>query len=281
MKVQLSPLLRWHIRLFQIFGFYTMSFNENPQKALITEQCLRLWSLLLLVAFNSVAAIALFTNNNILYNDDKFGFFNDVLKFAFGDLAITTIYLESIFKQNDAHQFWLVYTKLQNRQFGNQCWQRCTWQRDFQKHMRFLISFYGVLFLEILFMIIFIIFQHKNRQLVLLWCTYGPFIYTVHLCNLKFIFQIELIRLELLKLQQDLQLLVDCTQQKIFDHAFWNFEEHLRSKLLEKQYMYQQIYEMYEYFQNSCSLSIVAVLLVIYVRILVDTYFAYYSHYIG
>ncbi|XP_065365274.1 gustatory receptor 8a-like [Calliphora vicina] len=128
-------------------------------------------------------------------------------------------------------------------------------------------------------MFIFIVYQDKSRHLILSWSIFSPLLYVVYMRNMQFIFHIELIRLELVKLQQDLNLMVDYSRFVAYGCGFKGFEEFLRKKLVDKQKTYQMIYEMFEQFQNSFGLSIIAVLSMIFVRILVDSYFAYYSYY--
>ncbi|XP_061389572.1 gustatory receptor 8a-like, partial [Musca vetustissima] len=97
---------------------------------------------------------------------------------------------------------------------------------------------------------------------------------------MQFIFHIELIRQELQRIQDDLSLLVDYSRYQAYGVGFRSFEKFLRCKIAQKQQHFQLIYEMYSNFQNSFGFSIVAVLLMVYVRVLIDSYFSYYNIYL-
>lgn len=223
-----------------------------------------------------MAFVALTSDDAYLFNNDKFGYFNDILKVVFADIAVTVSYLEAIFKRSNLKKFWIIYDFLHNKSNNEmnfvslqEIWENC----------RYLGIFYAAIILEIIVMILFVKFNTMTRHLVLFWSVFTPFIYAVHLRNMQFIFYIEILRLELVKLQLDLNLMVDYTRFEACGCSFKGFEDFLRKKLLEKQKHYQKIYEMFEYFQNGFGFSIIAVTLMVYVRVLVDAYFGYYILY--
>lgn len=221
--------------------------------------------------------MALFVVKDFLYKGDEFGYFNDILKVVFAYIAITSSYMEAIFKRKYLKKFWKIYQNLQkkslaeNKQFFN---LKCIWQNN-----RFLVIFYTMFALEFLAMLIFTLWQTKTRHLILFWSIFAPLAYISYLRNMQFIFYIELLRLELVKLQYDLNLLVEYSRFVAYGCGFRGFEEFLRQKLLDKQKHYEAIYDMFVNFQKAFGISIIAVLAMIYVRVLVDTYFAYYSYY--
>ncbi|XP_061395345.1 gustatory receptor 8a [Musca vetustissima] len=237
-----------------------------------------------MIVFNIISYVALFGNDDFLFNGDKFGYFNDSLKIIFGDMAVTCSYLEAIIKRVSVHRFWAIYKQLQQNHpniGGGHNANREFWLQEIRKNRRFLITFYIVAIIEIGVMLIFFGLQNMTRHLILFWSVFVPFIFIVHLRNMQFIFYIELIRQELVKLQQDLSLMVDYSRFQAYGVGFRGFECFLRTKIAEKQRTYQLIYDMYEHFQNSFGFSIIAVLLMIYVRVLVDSYFGYYTVYRG
>lgn len=276
MKLHISYILRIHLIIFTALGYCNVSLNNNPQRSRLIERLLTLWSWLLLIVFNIVAFISLTSDDAYMFTNDKFGYFNDILKVVFGDIAVTATYLEAIFKRTDYYKFWNIYDSLQKNSWEN---SKAITLGDIRENIRFLLLFYINIILETVLMIIFVILQPMTRHLILFWSIFTPFICAVHLRNMQFIFYIEIIRLELVKLQQDLSLMVDYSRFVAYGCGFRGFEEFMRKKLLDKQKHYQMIYEMFEHFQNAFGVSIIAVLLMVYVRVLVDAYFAYYTVY--
>lgn len=278
MKWHLSFILRFHIKIFHALGYCTINFRDNPSPR--TERWLRLWSFLLLVFFNICALVALFCHTDVLYTGDRFGLFNDILKVVFGNIAVTTSYIETILKHSHVYRFWLIYSQLQektNKNYG----EKFSCLEEIRRNRRFLTMFYVTLGSEIVVTMVFFHYQIIDRQLLLFWSFFSPFVYMVHLRNMQFIFHIELIRQELVKLQEDLALMVYYSRCHAYGAGFRGFKKFLRSKIAEKQKFYELIYEMLEIFQNSFGFSIIGVILMIYVRTLVDSYFVYYSTYVG
>ncbi|XP_073832075.1 gustatory receptor 8a [Musca autumnalis] len=279
MSEKVPLVLRCHQKIFRAIGYCTLSLDVNQKERLGR----RLWSCTLMIAFNIITCVALFGNDDFLFNGDKFGYFNDSMKIIFGDMAATCAYLEAIINRASVEKFWEIYDKLQTN-YSPKNIQKCSkqiWLQDIRKNRRFLIIFHTVVVTEIGVMVIFFSLRQMTRHLILFWSVFVPFIFVVHLRNMQFIFYIELIRQELVKLKEDLGLMVDYSRFHAYGTGFQGFEIFLRSKLAEKQQIYQLIYEMFEHFQNSFGFSIIAVLLMIYVRVLVDSYFGYYSVYRG
>lgn len=269
MAGQISLVLKFHIR---IFCFCTVSFGN---RAIAEERLLCMWSFFLLIAFNVVTFTALIKHRYFLFFEDKFGFFNDVLKIVCGNVAVTISYLETLLQRSHSYKFWGIYLRLQERSANKShqnSWRNCF--AELHKHRRFLVLFYTVVAAEIYVMYICFSITVVDFQAVLFWCIYTPFIYVIHLRNLQFIFFVELIRLRLVAVQKDLIKLVEFAN---FGTSNKHFEEILRSKIANAQQSYQLTFEMFQHFHNSFGFSMVAVILVIYVRILVNTYFSYYS----
>ncbi|KAM7349521.1 gustatory receptor 8a-like [Cochliomyia hominivorax] len=280
MRADISRILRIHMRIFNAIGYCNLSLNNNFKRSPLTERWLILKTFFLLIAFNTVAFVALTSDDAYLFTSDRFGYFNDILKVVFADIAVTISYIESIFRRVDYYKFWKIYDYLQGRTCEREMEKGNTITfNDLKKHRRFLFIFYTDILLETIVLIIFINFHTMTRHLILFWSVFTPFIYAVHLRNMQFIFYIEILRLELVKLQQDLGLMVEYSRFVSYGCGFKGFEEFLRKKLLDKQKHYQLIYEMFEHFQNAFGFSIIAVLLMVYVRVLVDAYFGYYTVY--
>ena len=279
MKTEISKVLKIHMRFFKAFGFCCLSYDDNFKRNATKECYLTLWTCLLMLMFNVMAFVALLSDDAFLFTDDNFGYFNDIIKVVFANIAVTVSCMESLLKRSESFEFWKKYKFLQNA--SHYIERNIVCLDDIREHCRFLIIFYTVVVLESATILFFIAFQEMTRHLVLFWSVFTPFIFAVHMRNMQFIFYIELIRLELLKLKQDLELLADYSRFAAYGCAFKGFENFLRQKVLEKQRHYQLIYEMFEHFQNAFGFSIITVLLMIYVRVLVDSYFGYYTFYRG
>lgn len=279
MEEKISPLLKCHIHIFRLFGLCTLTFGRNPiEESFRRQRWLRLWSLFLLVTFNIVTMAVLFINDSILFSGDKFGFFNDVLIFVFSDVALTSSFLEAVFKRQSHYEFWRLYSELQDPPQENNSTQ-LLWLKEIRKNLRFVVMFYTFLISEIFVIGAFLLLENLLPNTIYFWLTCWPYLMVVHLRNMQFIFYIELIRQQLQRLRNDLHLMVEYSRFHAYGTGFRGFEEFLRCRIVEKQRVYQRIYEMYDHFQNSFGVSIVAVLLVIYIRIVVDCYFCYFNVY--
>lgn len=106
MNSYIPKILRIHLGIFKTIGYCGLSLNPNLKRSVIIERWLVLWSSLLLVIFNIIAFMALFSDDAFLFTDDKFGCFNDTLKVVFADIAVTVSFLETIFKRSDIKRFW-------------------------------------------------------------------------------------------------------------------------------------------------------------------------------
>ena len=278
MALTAKRILFAHLKIFKVLGFCSVSESDNLLHQLITERCLLLWSWFLLIGFNVITFVVLLSKDEFLYKGDNFGCFNDVIKIVFANLAVNCAYLESIFKRCSIRKFWQIYNCLQKHpDEGIKCFNSTVIWRNF----RYLLIFYTTIAVEFIGLLVFLIFQSKNRHLILFWSAYLPFSYVVHMRNMQFIFFIEILRLELIKLQQDLQLIVDYSRFVAYGCGFKGIENFLRREMQSKQKHYELIHEMFEHFQNAFGLSIVAVLLKIYIQVLADSYFAYYALYMN
>lgn len=278
MVANISKILRVHMKIFKIFGFCNLSLHDNFQRNQLEERWLICWSFLLIIGFNIITLLTLISDDDFLFLNDTFGYFNDVLKMVFADIAVTVSYLETVCRRLEFYKFWKVYNCLQKRSNNEKNVRKLT-SNELWENRRFLAIFYGNCFVECIIMILFVFFQPMTRHLVLFSIVFTPFVYFVHLRNMQFIFYIEILRIELEKLQQDLGLMVDYSRFAAYGCGFRRFEEFLRKQLVDKQTHYQMIYEMFEHFQNGFGYSIITVMLMNYVNVLVDAYFGYYTIY--
>lgn len=273
-----SRVLLAHLNVFTLIGYCLFTNTSKTETNKKMEVFLIFWSSLLLVCCNIAAIGAILSTDDFLFKGDAFSCFNDVMKFVFADIAITCSYLETIFKRNSLKQFWILYYLLQEKQ---PCLAKGAFSnfKELWQNGRFLVIFYTLVVAEFFFLALFWIFENKSRHLILFWALFTPLAYAVYLRNMQFIFYIEIVRMELVKLQKDLHLLVEYSRFVANNCSFKSFEGLLRRRIADKQKRYGTIFEMFEHFQNSFGYSIAAVLVMIYVRVLVDSYFIYYTSY--
>lgn len=278
MATGILKFLKMHVKIFKLVGYCDVSLNENCKRNLLSERWLVLWSCLLLIGFNVLLLLAVLLGEDFFFPHDAFGYFNDVLKVVCAYVAVTVSYLETIFKRSEVAKFWKRFYILQRNSRGE---DNSGTSDKLCKTFNFLAIFYVVLFSELSTTLLFIVLQPMTKHLITFNAVFMPFVYAVHMRNMQFIFYIEILRSELWKLQQDLNLMVDqsSTCSAFCGSGVDSLEEFLRKKLLEKQKNYHRIYEMHEQFLCGFGFSISAVLLMVYVCVLVDVYFAYYTFY--
>ncbi|XP_034483279.1 gustatory receptor 8a [Drosophila innubila] len=270
MSGHIGQVLQYHLRFYQLLGLHGVPLSGDGQfscKAII----LRIWAGCLLSSLTWVAFMCVTSEDECLYEGDDFGRFNDGLKFGFAEVAVLSIYSETIWNRHPLARFWQLYAALAPR-------PAATVRLQLLQHWRFLITIYGTVFLESL-MISVLFSQQMDQHIVLFWSTFQPFVYVVHLRNTQFVLHLELLRQQLFQLEHELALLVEYSAFASGAASFFGYEEYMRRRVRQKQRIYQGIYELYTCFIQAFSYSVLTVLLMIYVRIAVDCYFMYYTIY--
>ncbi|KAM8720713.1 hypothetical protein ACLKA7_006709 [Drosophila subpalustris] len=271
MSGRIGQVLQCHLRFYQLLGMHGVPLSGGVQ---LTAKLwiLRLWAGCLLGSFTTGVLMCVTSKDECLYKGDAFGRFNDGLKFGFAEVAVLSIYSESIWQRYPLARFWQLYAALAPSPAETvrlQLWQ----------HWRFLITIYATIFLESLMITILFSQPGIGHHLVLFWTNFQPFVFVVHLRNTQFVLHLELLRQQLLRLEHELALLVEYSAFASDAASFLGYEEYMRRRVRQKQRIYQRIYELYTCFIQSFSYSVLTVLLMIYVRIAIDCYFMYYTIY--
>ncbi|BFG01718.1 gustatory receptor 8a [Drosophila madeirensis] len=287
MSGRLDHVLHFHLRVYQVLGFHGLPLpgDERPRR---TRQLLRAWSLFLLLALSGMVTVCLTSNLDFLYRRDMFGFVNDALKYVFSEVALLSIYAETMASQRALARFWWLHGKLSRQQqqqqqqhLGCRLSRPVSLQSELLQHRRYLISLYGILAMEILINICLWQVQPSDIHLTLFWSTFEPLVFLMYLRNVQFVLHMELLRQQLAQLERELCLLAEYSRfASETGRSFRDFGHFLRRRLLQKQCVYNDVHEMYSCFQRAFCYSILAVLLSIYVRVAVDCYFMYYTIYI-
>ncbi|XP_017468869.1 PREDICTED: gustatory receptor 8a-like [Rhagoletis zephyria] len=273
---RIPSVLRFYIRLFQFIGCFDASLRTQSNEQKLAEHRLVTWTNLLLLVFSLTTVNTFFRPHAFLFITESFGYFVDALKVCIAQLTVSIIYIETVFRRCALQRFWQKYALLnQYTMEGAQSRER-NWPSQLRVHRRFLNMFWGVTVFDLIIQIVYLIFRQKNDHLLQFWAMFTPYTYIVHLRNMQIIFHIEIMRLELEKLRNDIGLLAEytCFARRVVPFA--GFEDFVRRKLAEKQLVFQHIHEMFNYFQQAFGVSSIAVLLMTYVRLVVDAYFMLY-----
>lgn len=274
---QLGPVLHYHLRFYQLLGMHNLPLTEEKGTwqlwRRVEAKILPCWSVCLVSTYTVLVLFCMTSDDEYLYRGDRFGCFNDGLKYAFSEVAVLTIYVEGLRQRKHLARFWQLYRALTPMPAIG------TVRRQLINHYRFLIAFYGITSLEIVIICVLRRVQIISRHVMLFWCTFQPFAFAVHLCNLLFQLHLELIRQQLVQLEREVSLLSDYSAFASNAATFKGFENYLRRRVRQKQLIYSRIYELYTCFTQSFGYSVLTVLLMIYVRVAVDCYFMYYTIY--
>ncbi|XP_017156987.2 gustatory receptor 8a [Drosophila miranda] len=283
MSGRLGRVLHFHLRVYQVLGFHGLPLpgDERPHR---TRQLLRAWSLFILMGLSGMVAVCLTSDLEFLYKGDLFGCVNDGMKFIFSELAVLSIYAETMASQRPLARFWWLHGKL-NRQQQHASWRLSrpvSIRSELRQYRRYLISLYGILVGEILINIWLWQVQPADMHLILFWSTFEPLVFIMYMRNVQFVLHMELLRQQLAQLERELSLLAEYSRfASLTGRSFKDFGHFLRRRLLQKQCVYNDVHEMYTCFQRAFRFSTLTVLLSIYVRIAVDCYFMYYTIYIS
>lgn len=275
MTIQVPSVVRLHIRFFQLIGCFDVSLHDHSKVQRLTEQRLVTWTVLLLLTFSVTTMNTFLRSAEFLFTANRFGYFNDVLKVCIAQLTVFVIYMETVLRRRALRSFWQRYAMLNKIAADKFKEKNDNWRSQLHTYRRFLCFFYGITLFDISIEAVFHTMRPADRNLLLFWAMFTPFIYMAHFRNMQIILHIEMIRLELQKLRHDIGLLAAYTSFARRIVPFAGFERFVRHKLAEKQLVYQRIYEMLYYFQRAFSMSTMAVLLMIYVRVVVDAYFMF------
>ncbi|XP_017063951.1 gustatory receptor 8a [Drosophila eugracilis] len=274
MSGHLGRVLQFHLRLYQVLGFHGLPLPGDVNPDRIRRQ-LMAWSLFLLIALSVLIMFCLFSSEEFLYRGDMFGCVNDALKYAFAELAVVAIYVETLSSQRHLANFWWLHHKLGGQKVGSG-----SLKSECQQYRRYLLSLYIMMGSELLLHLVMWQVQPLSHHMLLFWCTYEPIVCLTYMRNVQFVMHLELLREQLTSLERELGLLAEYSRfASETGRSFRGFESFLRRRLLQKQRIYSDVYDMLKCFQGAFNYSILAVLLTINIRIAVDCYFMYYTVY--
>ncbi|XP_016937252.2 gustatory receptor 8a [Drosophila suzukii] len=274
MSGRLGRVLEFHLRLYQVLGFHGLPLPGDGSPARTRRQ-LMAWSLFLLISLSGLIITCLTSGEEFLYRGDMFGCVNDALKYVFAELAVAAIYLETLSSQRHLANFWWLHAKLGGRRVG-----AASLRSEFQQYRRYLVSLYGMMCSELLLHLGLWQVQPLTNHMFLFWSSYEPLVCLTYMRNIQFVLHLELLREQLTALERELGLLAEYSRfASETGRSFPGFESFLRRRLLHKQRLYSDVYDMLKCFLGAFNFSILAVLLTINIRIAVDCYFMYYSMY--
>ncbi|XP_069966411.1 gustatory receptor 8a-like [Bactrocera oleae] len=277
---QVPFVVRFHTRLFQIIGCCDVSWHTQPREKRLAEQRLVAWTVLVLLIYSFVFINTFVHPSAFLFTSESFGYFVDALKVCMAYVTVAIIYMETVLRRHALQLFWQRYAMLNPTSNQKVEATNIYWRSQLRAYHRFLYVFYGITVLDFILEIIYYVLREKDDHMLQFLVMFTPYTYMIHLRNMQIIFHIVIINHELVKLRHDISLLAEYTRFTRNRIPFVGFEDFVRQKLAEKQLIYQRIYEMCDYFQQALGISAIAVLLMTYVRLVVDAYFTLYSFHI-
>ncbi|XP_053949211.1 gustatory receptor 8a-like [Anastrepha ludens] len=277
MCIQVPCVVRFHIRFFQFFGCFDVSLHPQPNQQKRAEHRLSTWTYLLLLVFSLTTVNTFFRPGAFLFIWEGFGYFIDAFKVFMAQITITIIYMETVLCRCALRKFWHRYTMLNQGPNGRGQTTEGDWLTQLCVHRGFLSIFYGITVFDLIIQIAYIIMPPKDDHLLQFWVMFTPFMYLIHVRNMQIIFHIGIIRHELEKLRNDMGLIAEYTSFAQSVAPAVGFEDFVRRKLAEKQLVFQRIYEMFYYFKHAFGISTIAVLLMTYVQLVVDSYFVLHN----
>ncbi|XP_050329631.1 gustatory receptor 8a-like [Bactrocera neohumeralis] len=277
MHKQVPFVVRFHTRLFQIIGCCDVSWQTQPREKRLAEQRLVAWTVLVLLIYSFVFINTFVHPSAFLFTSESFGYFVDALKVCLAYVTVAIIYTETVLRRHALQHFWQRYALLNPASNQQVEPMKIDWRSQLRAYHRFLYVFYGITVFDLILEIIYYVTRAKDDHMLQFLLMFTPYTYMIHLRNMQIIFHIVIINHELVKLRHDIGLLAEYTRFTRNTMPFVGFEDFVRQKLAEKQLIYQRIYEMCDYFQQALGASTIAVLLMTYVRLVVDAYFSLYS----
>lgn len=277
---QVPFVVRFHTRLFQIIGCCDVSWHPQAREKRLAEQRLVAWTVLVLLIYSFVFINTFVHPSAFLFTSESFGYFVDALKVCIAYVTVAIIYTETVLRRHALQHFWQRYTVLNPATNQKVRPIKIDWRSQLRAYHRFLYIFYGITVLDFILEIVYYVMREKDDHILQFLVMFTPYTYMIHLRNMQIIFHIVIINHELVKLRHDIGLLAEYSRITPNVTPFVGFEAFVRQKLAEKQLRYQRIYEMCDYFQQALGISAIAVLLMTYVRLVVDAYFTLYSFHI-
>lgn len=221
---QLGPVLHYHLRFYQLLGMHNLPLTEERGTwhlwHRVEAKILPYWSVCLVSIFTVLVLFCMTSEDEYLYRGDRFGYFNDGLKYTFAEVAVLTIFVEGLRQRKHLAHFWQLYQALSAVPAVG------TVRRQLMQHFRFLVSFYGITSLEIVIICVLRCVQIMSRHVMLFWLTFQPFAFAVHLRNLQFQLHLELIRQQLVQLEREVSLLSDYSAFASNAASFKGFENY-------------------------------------------------------
>lgn len=202
---------------------------------------------------------------------NNFGKFFDILKFVVIFLVHLMTVFEAIVTGENVYNFFRLYNKLYTK------WskQSVLWKTGLRTYWKLFFYFVFSVVLTVSIEVNYIIQIRKKTEWLVFFCSYTPSIFICRCRILQLVMYMELIRVELSQL--NLKILQSAKGTKKVQMVF--FEEFIRSDLTQWAKQYDDIHELTHLVAKSMLLSILAIFVATYIKILSDCYWSYWMIY--
>lgn len=226
-----SKTISYHLKLFQILGFFPLSIQLQPKSSPFVVS----WSLFLISALSVKASLMYHHRDTLLLPSDIIGQIHDIAKLSSGIIAHMTVLMESFLQRKKLEGFFAKLQTLHDKypvKCRNTGRPRILWEI-------YVLFIYLAAYEVNLYHAI-----ADDKPLVRLWMTVEsssiPLLF--HYC--QSILFLEFIRVELIKLNKDLSDIIMFASHTNNPRCPELFEEYLRKRIVKAQKRYQIIYEM-------------------------------------
>lgn len=95
MGYHIDKVLRFHLRFYQLLGLHGLPLpgDAHPSRQ---AKLLQLWAGCLLTGFSTITFVCLASDDDYLGHEDAFSCFNDGMKYGFAEMAVLSIYGETL-----------------------------------------------------------------------------------------------------------------------------------------------------------------------------------------
>lgn len=236
----------YHLKFFQLLGFFPLSTHGEPRSSLL----LTLWSLILISINFLKACLMYYHSDYLILADDIVGKLHDVANMTSITITHNIILVESFLRRDRLRRFFIKLRTLRD-QYPVKCGHRT----------HFLWELYAFIVYIIIFEWIFYDVITDDLPLITVWSLN----LWSHIPALLHYFQsilfLELVRLELVKLNKSLKDIIVFTTSQDGAGSRGIFKDYLKKRIVKTQKRYQIIYgmvqELNEFFGLSWAIGVV------------------------
>ncbi|XP_053949660.1 gustatory receptor 8a-like [Anastrepha ludens] len=286
--VQLDTFTLLHLRLYQFLGLCSVplqlkcdlaTVNQHPQRSSThpTWWFLLIWHCLHFIFFGLLQFWTSTNHDSVLYNSDRFGKFNDILKLIATISAHFVILSETILQRKYMQKFLITYSQLHCR------WSLGTYREEYGLYRTYV---WKVIISTAVYLSIVVNYTQSiatRRQWLTFFLPFIPSGFICHFRSIEIMYFMDMLRIELEQLNKNVERLVLFSQRKFQTSAqrLDYFEQTICDELQTLMKNYEDIYEMSVLLKKAVGASIACNYVKEYVMILSECYWSYWMIYTG